>query len=112
VSCTLLFTVFRTYGPAFLVVAGLAGCFTSSFYGWMPQYLPELFPTRVRATGQGVCYNFGRILTAICAWKMGSFMALFGNSYATAGETVAYIYVVGIVAIWFLPETFGKPLPT
>lgn len=111
ISCTILFTVFRAYSASFLAVAGLAGFFTSSFYGWFPQYLPELFPTRVRATGQGVCYNFGRILTAICAWKMGSLMALLGNSYATAGETVVYIYVIGIVAIWFLPETFGRPLP-
>jgi MFS transporter, SHS family, sialic acid transporter len=111
VSCSVLFKYFHTYSPSFLAVAALAGFFTSSFYGWLPQYLPELYPTRVRATGQGVCYNFGRILTAICAWKMGAFMAMFGNSYPNAGETVAYIYMIGIVAVWFLPETIGRPLP-
>jgi len=110
-TCTLLFKVFHAYSLPFLAVAGLAGFFTSSFYGWLPQYLPELFPTRVRATGQGVCYNFGRILTAVCAWKMGTLMAWFGNSYAHAGETVVYIYIIGTVAIWFLPETIGRPLP-
>jgi len=110
-TCGLLFKVFHAYSLSFLVVAALAGFFTSSFYGWLPQYLPELYPTRVRATGQGVCYNFGRILTAVCAWKMGTLMAWFGNSYAHAGETVVYIYIIGIVAIWFLPETIGRPLP-
>jgi cyanate permease len=89
----------------------MVGFFTSSFYGWLPQYLPELFPTRVRATGQGVCYNFGRILTAISAWKMGSLMAWFHNSYSQAGETLVFIYVLGMVGIWFLPETLGRPLP-
>jgi len=109
--CSLIFRVFHAYSLPFLAVAALAGFFTASFYGWLPQYLPELFPTRVRATGQGVCYNFGRILTAVCAWKMGTLMAWFGNSYAHAGETVAYIYIIGTVAIWFLPETIGRPLP-
>jgi MFS family permease len=110
-TCSVLFRVFNSYSPAFLAVSALAGLFTSSFYGWLPQYLPELFPTRVRATGQGVCYNFGRILTALCAWKMGTLMLWFNNSYALAGETVVFIYVIGIVAIWFLPETIGCPLP-
>jgi SHS family sialic acid transporter-like MFS transporter len=110
-TCSLLFKVFHSYSLSFLAVAALVGFFTSSFYGWLPQYLPELYPTRVRATGQGVCYNFGRILTAVCAWKMGTLMAWFGNSYAHAGETVAYIYLIGVVAIWFLPETIGRPLP-
>lgn len=110
-TCSVLFRVFHSFGPWFLAVAMLAGFFTSSFYGWLPQYLPELYPTRVRATGQGVCYNFGRILTALCAWKMGTLMAWFDDSYAHAGETVVYIYLIGTVAIWFLPETIGRPLP-
>jgi MFS family permease len=110
-TCSVLFRVFHAYSPSFLAVTALAGFFTASFYGWLPQYLPELYPTRVRATGQGVCYNFGRILTAVCTWKMGTLMAWFGGSYAHAGEAVAYIYVIGIAAIWFLPETIGRPLP-
>lgn len=111
ISCTVLFRSFHSYNGTFLAAAGLVGFFTSSFYGWLPQYLPELFPTRVRATGQGVCYNFGRILTAISAWKMGSLMAWFHNSYSQAGETLVFIYVLGMVGIWFLPETLGRPLP-
>ena len=39
---------------------------SASFYGWLPLYLPELFPTRVRAAGQGFGFNFGRILS--CRW--------------------------------------------
>jgi MFS transporter, SHS family, sialic acid transporter len=110
-SCTFLFRAFHSYSGSFLAVSALVGFSTSSFYGWLPQYLPELFPTRVRATGQGVCYNLGRILTAVSAWKMGSLMGFFDNSYAHAGETLVYVYAIGIIGIWFLPETSGNPLP-
>ncbi len=110
-ACTLLFRGFHAYSGPFVIVAGLVGFTSSSFYGWLPQYLPELFPTRVRATGQGVCYNFGRILTALSAWKVSSLMGWFHNSYAQAGAAVVLIYFIGIVAILFLPETHGKPLP-
>ena len=89
----------------------LGGATTASFYGWLPLYLPELFPTRVRATGQGLAFNFGRILAALGAWHMPSLMAFFDKSYPRAGETIVLIYLVGMVLIWLAPETKGRPLP-
>lgn len=109
--CSLLFKGIHSFGATFVFVSFLVGVTTSSFYGFLPQYLPELFPTRIRATGQGACYNLGRVLTAITAWKVSSLMAFFGNSYPRAGEAVILIYAIGIIGILFLPETFGKPLP-
>ena len=84
---------------------------TASFYGWFPLYLPELFPTRVRATGQGLSYNFGRLFAAVGALTQGQLVASFGGSYARAGAVVTLIYLAGMVLIWFAPETKGKPLP-
>ncbi len=110
-ACTFLFHAFHGYSVPFVIASGVVGFTSSSFYGWLPQYLPELFPTRVRATGQGVCYNFGRILTALSAWKVSSLMGVFHNSYPHAGEAVVLIYFIGIVGILFLPETHGQPLP-
>src|SRR5262249_47764598 len=52
-------------GLWFLFTAFLMGGPWAAFYGWLPLYLPELFPTRVRATGQGFGFNFGRIIAAI-----------------------------------------------
>jgi MFS transporter, SHS family, sialic acid transporter len=99
-------------GVAFLGVVFLTGALTASFYGWLPLYLPELFPTRVRATGQGFSYNFGRIIAAGGALSMGILVQdVFGGSYAAAGATVTLIYLVGMAAIWLAPETHGKPLP-
>ena len=111
VVCSVLFRGFSEHSTAFLLVTGLIGVFTSSFYGWLPQYLPELFPTRVRATGQGIAYNFGRILTAIGAWQMGNLMTFFDQSYARAGATLVFVYFVGMICIWLMPETKAQPLP-
>jgi MFS family permease len=111
IVCSILFRAFHEYNFAFLLMVGVVGMFTAAFYGWLPQYLPELFPTRVRATGQGVAFNSGRILAALGAWNMGSIMGWFDKSYPNAGAAVVFVYVVGMVLIWFAPETKGKPLP-
>ena len=57
-SVYLLFQCNDHYGPMLLVAACIAGACTASFYGWLPLYLPELFRTRVRATGQGFGFNW------------------------------------------------------
>lgn len=111
VSCSFLFRAFSEYSGAFLFTVGLVGMCTAAFYGWLPLYLPELFPTRVRATGQGLAFNFGRILAALGAWQMGALMAFFDKSYAKAGATIVLVYLAGMVLIWFAPETKDKPLP-
>jgi SHS family sialic acid transporter-like MFS transporter len=109
--CAYLFRGVSEYGTWFLFLVGLVGGVTAAFYGWFPLYLPELFPTRVRATGQGVSYNSGRLLAAVGALQMGQLMQHYGGSYAKAGATITLIYALGLVLIWFAPETKGKPLP-
>lgn len=99
------------YGDAFLLSAGLMGAVAASFYGWLPLYLPELFPTAVRATGQGFGFNFGRILAAVGNLLMPSLMLQFGGDYAKACAVVPLVYVVGLAVIALAPETQGKPLP-
>jgi len=100
-----------TYGWEFVASAGLVGFITAAFYGWLPLYLPELFRTAVRATGQGFGFNFGRILAAVGALQMGNLLAAFDNDYAKACSIAAGIYIVGLALIYFAPETKGRPLP-
>jgi len=109
--CQYLFRGFTEVKGSFFAVVFLVGATTASFYGWLPLYLPEIFPTRVRATGQGLAFNSGRILAAVGAWNMPALMAFFDRSYPRAGETIVLVYVVGMILIWFAPETKGKPLP-
>jgi MFS transporter, SHS family, sialic acid transporter len=109
--CQILFRSLHEYNTVFLLMAGVAGFFTASFYGWLPLYLPELFPTRVRATAQGLSFNFGRIFAAMGALGTGALMRHFDGSYPRACATMSLVYLIGMVLIWFGPETKGKPLP-
>jgi MFS transporter, SHS family, sialic acid transporter len=109
--CEWLFLGLHGYGWLFLFVTGLVGMFTAAFYGWLPLYLPELFPTRARATGQGLAFNAGRVIAALGAWQMPTLMGYFGGSYPKAGATVTLIYLLGMALIWLAPETKGRPLP-
>ena len=45
------------------------------------------------------------------AWQMGSVMAFFDGSYPKAGAAIVFVYLIGMIAIWFAPETKGRPLP-
>jgi len=111
VLCACLFRYVTSYGTAFLICVGLVGAATAAFYGWLPLYLPELFPTRVRATGQGLCFNFGRILAAVGAITQGQLVAAYGGSYARAGSVITLVYIAGAALIWLAPETKDRPLP-
>ena len=99
------------YGLKFVLFSGVLGLISAAFYGWLPLYLPELFPTAVRATGQGFGFNFGRIIAAVGQLQMANLLAAFSGDYAQACTIVAGVYVVGLVLIAFAPETKGQPLP-
>lgn len=113
-SMVVMFGFFRLnthYGWEFVASAALLGAVTAGFYGWLPLYLPELFRTAVRATGQGFGFNFGRIIAAVGALQTGALLKAFDNDYGKACSVAAGVYVVGLVLICFAPETKGTPLP-
>ncbi|MFM8494345.1 MAG: MFS transporter, partial [Planctomycetia bacterium] len=99
------------FGPSFLAAAFLAGGVSAAFYGLFPLYFPELFPTAVRATGQGFALNFGRIIAAVGGLQTATLMGYFGGSFPQAGSVLVAIYLVGAVIVWLGPETKGRPLP-
>jgi MFS family permease len=78
-------------------------------------YFPELFPSRMRATGAGMAYNTGRLFAVPLTLATGALVDYFGGplkgGVATAVIVTASIYVIGILAIPFAPETRGKLLP-
>jgi MFS family permease len=95
--------------PAFRPLAFLLGLVATLFFGWLPLYLPELFPTRVRATGSGVAFNFGRFASAAGLAGAATLMGWFGGDYARVGSITAWIYGVGMVVILFAPDTRSVP---
>jgi len=109
-----IFAFFRLndeYGTPLLIWAFVSGAMTASFYGWLPLYLPELFKTRVRATGQGFGFNFGRVLAAIGVMQLPVIRSQFNVGFEVACPAISLVYVIGMILIWFAPETRGRPLP-
>lgn len=110
VLCFWLFRYTPAYGDGFFYLTFAVGAITAAFYGWLPLYLPELFPTRLRATAQGFAFNAGRLITAAGVLILGHIMA-DPKSLAPTCAAISLVYIAGMVVIWFCPETKGKPLP-
>jgi hypothetical protein len=77
---------------------------------WMAVWLPELYPTRIRATGVGFIFNVPRLLAAAGTLMAGKLIVRFGG-FGNAAVVVATIYLLGLAVGPFLPETRGKSLP-
>jgi len=96
--------------PGFHTVVFAQGCVSTLFFGWLALYLPELFPTRVRATGSGLAYNSGRFATAVGVLFAGLLFTALGGDYAKVGTICAMIYALGLVVIWFAPNNTQQNL--
>ncbi len=92
-----------------LVLFPIMGFFTTSLFGGYAVYFPELFPTRLRATGTGFCYNVARYIAILGPSLFGVFSA--GLGIAWAATIVSVVFLLGLVALPFAPETKDQPLP-
>ena len=93
------------YFPIGLTVFGVFGSFT--------YYLPELFPTRLRATGSGFSYNIGRFVAAIGPFLVGSIAARGTNALDSAMNVLFWVGIVPVIGLFLLPlviETKGREL--
>jgi len=93
----------------------LMGFAQLSVFGGYAIYFAELFPTRLRSTGTSFCYNVGRFAAAAGPFTLGY---LTSGVYADkpepmryAGVTVCLVFLIGLAALPFAPETKGRPLP-
>jgi MFS family permease len=100
-----------TWPPAMLlVIAGLNGAVIAGQYSWFAVYLPELYPTRVRATAAAFMFNSSRFVAFLGPIFAGAIIsALGGLQYAATA--VGLIFILGFVASFFARETLGQPLP-
>jgi len=93
-----------------LVVSPFMGFFAAGVFAGFAIYFPELFPTAVRATAQGFCYNFARIISAFAPIAVGAIVAASG-SFAPAIAIVSLVYLLGLIVVAFARETTGQALP-
>lgn len=103
----------------------LLGFCTLMVFGGYAIYFPELYPTRLRSTGTGFCYNVARYLAAALLFASAPLAGLFAGSGLTflsslgsvdsgfryACIIVAAVFLLGLLILPFAPETKGKPLP-
>lgn len=108
-SCAWLFRGPAQFDALFCLRCALAGTFSAAFFGWLPLALPELFPTRLRATGQGFAFNAGRIVAAGGTLLSGSLVASFGGDYGRMGAWMSLVYAVGLVLAFQCREAQDLP---
>lgn len=92
-----------------LLLYPLLGFFTTSLFAGYAVYFPELFPTRLRATGVGFCYNVARYIAIVGPYTFGLLTALYSIQWAAT--ILSSVFLLGLVILLFAPETQGKPLP-
>ncbi|HEV3143132.1 MAG TPA: MFS transporter, partial [Gemmataceae bacterium] len=117
VSTGSLFLFMKTRADI-LWMTPLMGFCQLALFGGYAIYLPELFPTRLRATGTSFCYNVGRFVAASGPLALGVLTNVvfakekgYAEPHRYAGLAMCTVFLLGIVVLPFLPETKGKPLP-
>lgn len=93
-----------------LVLLPALGFFNNGIFSGFPIYLPELYPTRLRATGSGFCFNAGRALASTAPFLTGWLVTVLG-SFNSAASAIALIYLLGLAILPLATETNGRPLP-
>jgi MFS family permease len=105
----LTFLTPRSYAHVMLLLP-LLGFFNNGIFSGFPLYLPELYPTRIRATGSGFCFNAGRVLASAGPFLTGILVTTLGT-FGRAASAIALVYLLGLVILPFARETNGQPLP-
>jgi MFS family permease len=117
--CAMAMTAFtfwrlRDFSDIFWMIP-LMGATQLALFGGYAIYLPELFPTRLRSTGTSFCYNVGRLVAALGPLSLGLLTSRVYAGYDEpmrwAGITMCAVFLIGLAALPFAPETKGKPLP-
>ena len=113
-STVLVFLKLDTFTEIFWMVP-LAGFCQLSLFGGFAIYFPELFPTYLRSTGTSFCYNVGRFVAAAGPSLLGLMTSRVYDDTSEplryAGVTMCCVFLVGLLALPFAPETKGQPLP-
>lgn len=94
-----------------IVLLGGFGFLTLGMHAGFAIYFPELFPTRLRGTGGGFCFNFGRVLAAPILVANGWLQKEFQLSLEQTCLVLSGLFAIGIVLLAFAPETKGRELP-
>lgn len=116
-STVLVFAYLDDFSDIFWMIPLMGFC-QLALFGGFAIYFPELFPTHLRSTGTSFCYNVGRFVAAAGPLALGGLQKfvfpehLYAEPMRWAGVTMCGIFLVGLLALPFAPETRGKEMPT
>jgi MFS family permease len=119
VTTAMTFWFLKDFSQIFWMIPIMGFCQLAAFGGYAI-YFPELFPTRLRSTGTSFCYNVGRLVAAAGPTFLGLLTSRVYVDYKKidptlpfryAGVTMCAVFLIGLLALPFAPETKGKPLP-
>ena len=108
---TLVLFQFLTDLRILLVALPIFGFLTLGMHAGYAVYFPELFPTHVRGTGAGFCFNIGRIVAAPILFTAGWMQRDWGYSLRDTASLLSVLFLVGVAVLFFAPETRGTELP-
>ncbi|HEV3342210.1 MAG TPA: MFS transporter [Pirellulales bacterium] len=97
--------------PLQLLLLGGFGFLTLGMHAGFAIYFPELFPTRLRGTGSGFCFNIARVLAAPILVINGLLQSEWHFSMEHARMALSGLFLIGVVLLAFAPETKGRELP-
>ena len=113
-AASIIITPIACFGPQsygqLLVMLPIMGFFVGGMHAGYAVWFPEFFPTRLRATGAGLCFNGGRLVAAVMLVVSASLKARPGMDLRMAVSILSLIYLIGIVIALLLPETRGRAL--
>jgi MFS family permease len=103
IMCLILFTTNSVFSKIIYLETALLALFFGISQGALSAYLPQLFPTFIRATATGFCFNIGRLATATVVFFVGTLVAVLGG-YGNAVLAFSVTFVIGFVVTWFAKD--------
>jgi MFS family permease len=94
-----------------VLILGGFGYLTLGMHAGFAIYFPELFPTRLRGTGSGFCFNIARVLAGPILIVNALSQSKWHLSLTESRLLLSALFLIGIVLLWFAPETKGRELP-
>nr|MBA4167107.1 MFS transporter [Chitinophagaceae bacterium] len=104
IASFLLFKTNRTFSPVVYMEIAVLSVFFGASQGILSVYIPQLFPTLIRATATGFCFNIGRIFTAMAVLFVGVLVTVLGG-YGNALLIFSMIFILGLFVVLFTKQT-------
>ncbi len=99
----LLFGLNKTFSEIVYVETAALALFFGISQGLLSIYIPQLFPVNIRATATGICFNVGRLVTAIAVFFVGALVVAF-DGYGNTILTFSIVFVIGFITLYFTKD--------